>query len=232
MNIRSITGCLVVLALLSASWGCTDKGDSHSYAFGDGKPYTGSEGEMVFPMPWKEYGLPDLGKEREPKEVLLKFGGSGRIHAWYGDDPEKKYSADSLIIDGGKGWRLFGGYVYLTGYWKYLETERVRTITWGTDVVARIVPGNDYVQPDGTSVVTLPDRDQVFVLKGEVWVFPKDIGAVKPVPVKAGEYIYAYKGAAGATKIEGPFPIPKAGDPLVKDHAVIVPFLEMVEKLP
>ncbi len=229
MNIRSITGCLVVLALLSASWGCTDKGDAHSYAFGDGKPRTGSDGELVFPMPWKEYELPDLGEEREPEEVLIKFGGStDRIRALYGDDPERPKSADSFVIDGGKGWRLFRGYVYLTGYWRYLETDRVRTITWGTDVVARIVPAGSYIQPDGMSTVSLPARDQIFVLKGEVWVFPKDVSVAKSVLVSAGEYIYAHKGAAGDTEIKGPYSIPKMGDSLVEDYAEIIPFLDMV----
>lgn len=227
MNTKTPIGYMALAVLLLAGLGCAD--NARSEALGDGKPYSSGDGKLVFPMPWNEYELPGLDEEREPKKVTLKFGGTGRIRALYGDDPEAAKTADSIVVDGGKGWRLYGGFVYLTGYWRYLETERVRTITWGTRVAARIAPKGDYVQPDG-STVTLPDRDQIFVIDGDVWVFPKGSSSGKPIPVETGEYVYASTDAAtGEVTIEGPYSIPEQGDALVEDYAVIIPFLTMVK---
>lgn len=159
----------------------------------------------------------------EPKDVEVKFAGTKLIDATFGPDPITDAAGSSYLIDAGKGWKLMSGYVYLTGYWRLLELERTRTITWGTTVVARIAA-------DGTYGSTyLPERDQIFVLEGTVLVSPLGTSDSPSIIVSEGEYAWAYTDDDGKVVLEGPATIPDYGDTSPPDADEIAEFLEKVE---
>lgn len=199
-----------------------------------GDPIPGPGGELIFPMPWEDYELPLRDDGDPPQEIDIEYDGTVRIKAVYGPDPQYSQFADpndgighSELIHGSDGWRLFGGYVYITEYWHYLELERTRTVTWGTGVAARIAPQASYVNPNG-SITMLPERDQIFVIDGTVNVFPKNGNGSTPVVVSAGEYVYA-TGTAPNIVIHGPYTTPTSATQPPPDAAVIYAFLEMVQ---
>lgn len=223
MSVGGIAG-LGLGAAGVAIWSALTGGSVVTLDYGDPKP--GPSGSTVYAMPWSDSDVPPLEASREPKTVITKFAGTDRITAVYGDDPEEADSADSYLTLGGKGWGLYGGYVYLTGYWRYLETERVRTITWGTEVVVRIAPAGEFKQPDD-SVVELPDRDQIFVIEGFVYVFPKNDDS-KPVRVDEGYFVYAHEDDTGEIVLEGPFENPDDAVAPPADAEITYDFLKAV----
>jgi|GEM_PF-2849970 len=229
MTGKTVSSVLLLAALLGTGACCTR--GSRSNMTHNGTPIPGPNGELIFPMPWQTYDLPLRQNGAVPKEIDIEYNGQTKIKAVYGPDPEYNYFPDpndgighSQLIHGSNGWRLFGGFGYLTGYWNYLETERVRTITWGTDVAARIAP--PFAGSGGVGM--LPARDQIFVLDGDVYVFPKNGPSAAPVTVSTGHYIYA-TGTAPNIVIHGPFPIPTSVTPPPSDAQVIFDFLAAVQ---
>ncbi|QKK09860.1 MAG: hypothetical protein HND58_18005 [Planctomycetota bacterium] len=194
----------------------------------NGIPVPGSNGELVFPMPWENYELPLRQSGADPKEVDIEYSGQTKIKAVYGPDPDYNAFPDpndgighSELVHGSNGWHLYGGYVYLTGHWNYIESLRTRTVTWGTGVVARIAP------PFSGSGM-LAARDQVFVLDGDVYIFPKNGTAAAPIAVSTGQYIYA-TGTAPNIVIHGPYSIPTSTTPPPVDAEQIYNFLAAVQ---
>jgi hypothetical protein len=140
---------------------------------------------------------------------------------YFAEQEGNRTPMSAVNTDFGKGWNLQSGYIWLTGFWRMLQTERTRTITWGTSVVARFVKAGTY------NGVDLPVRDQIFVLEGEVVVFPAPTSASKHVVAKAGQYVVAHH-EDGMVVLTGPFDIPEQGAAEPPDAEDILNFLEKI----
>ncbi len=153
------------------------------------------ETETTVVVPWADIAVPP-STERAIVHVL--FGGDA-YNAEYGGDPtDASTVGEAVIIDGGGTWRQSKGYFYIWGYWRLLDTDRTRTITWGTTVIGRFVPPSN----------GLPDREQIFVECGRAVVIPKGSGG-QPKVVKAGEYVVA-NGSGAGVQLSDPKPTPSS----------------------
>lgn len=213
---RSLLGVSVVAAALCGAWGCENAG---RWRRGDhDRKYMLMRGpgtEITFTLPWNE--IP-LGQRSDVALVNVNLG-SKSYHVEYGGDPTVPGSVgEGLITGGGDAWRQSKGYLYMWGYWKLLITDRSRTITWGTTVIARFLPESS----DGA----LPEREQLFVECGSVVVIPED-GATPPVVVKEGEYVVLSGSASGGVAVTGPLPTPTGATPnSTAEELSIIEFLK------
>ena len=180
------------------------------------KPISGGPGtDLELMIPWSDVALdPTIS----PSTVHVTFG-TQVYHADYGGDPTKPGNVgEAAITDGGGTWRQSRGFFYLWQHWILFETDRVRTIVWGTTAVGR------FIESAGLD----PASEQLFLLCGKAVIIPKDAG-VDPVTVDEGQYVIVSGEVGSGIDIAGPFTIPApAATDLTDEEKDIVTFLGLV----
>lgn len=178
--------------------------------------------ELSLPIAWTEIKLPKAtGKKTARVHVTA---GDWDYRADYGPDPMVgKGSVQPVISHGGSSYRQIGGFFYLWEHWLLFETDRVRTITWGTDVIGRIIEGG-YLGDSSP-------REQFFVLTGNVVLLPKDGGP--SVLIKQGQYVVVSGDDSSGIAVTSPTAIPQGeckADPQSTEDDIIC-FLAKVKKI-
>jgi hypothetical protein len=111
-------------------------------------------------LPWPDYPRTTLAPGESRTEEI--HSGSYVYNAHYGADTAGG-QVTPVVTDAGLNWRQSSGYFYLWGHWLLFETERTRTITWGTAVAARMLPASG----------NLPEREQIIIRCGRVLIMPR-----------------------------------------------------------
>jgi hypothetical protein len=156
----------------------------------------GAPGDLDVLIPWSDILLPAT---TDPRTVHITHAGEV-FHADYGGDPTNPTSVAASIVEGGRTWRQSKGYFYIWGHWRLFETDRTRTITWGTTAIWRAIPPS----------AAQSGREQIFVECGTVIVIPKDYTEPCRV-INQGQYVEITGSPANGIDITSPMPTPSFG---------------------
>lgn len=221
MNLRSHLLFTLVACGLVGSFGCAT-GPNRCGTSGNGHRFSPGKGEHR--LGWTETAMPVVAGKDWYRAHVIVGPKTWDFQVEYGPDPMVgNGSVEPVVTNGGSSWRQSGGFFYLWERWLLFETDRVRTITWGTEVVGRFLESG-YL---GNSLA----REQIFVLSGKVVLLPKDGGS--SVLINKGEYVVVSGDAASGITVTGPTTIPegdcKQGSQSTEDD--IICFLERVSDI-